>query len=130
MNELLWHVGAQLYFLPQYPLAIWELVEGNAVELVIWLVFGALATFGLSRFRQGRFVIPFIAAWFMPGSLVCGSAGIWPLPFAVSMIFGNGNCASVLSVSANFAVNCALLYGLRTISRKLRAQMRPSQPAS
>jgi len=120
VEELLAYLGVHLWFFVWYPVVLWDLTVGDPWTMLAWFAIGALLTYAAHRFWRGVLLKPFIAVWFMPASIICGAASVWPLPFAVRLIFAPGRCATPASAALSFLLNCALLYGCVALVKKWR----------
>jgi hypothetical protein len=121
-------VGTYLLFLVTYPAAIVMYAVDAPREYAVWFVLGIVTLYLLARWRAPVAKL-WMALWFMPGTIICGAATLWPLPFTVWSLYVPVRCASVASVLVCLALNVALVFGVAwswTRIRRTRASNRPA----
>jgi len=79
-------------------------------ELAAWGALGAAVVFLLRFFSKKVLALFFAAVWFMPGTVICGSATVLPWPATVYMLFNDGGCSSYFSVLFTLACNLLVFF--------------------
>ncbi len=103
--------------------------ETDAWELLVaWLVVGAFALWALTRREGRRALLVWIAFWFMPGTVICGSATLVPWPLAFIMAFGESGCSSAIALGTTAALNFAIVFGATTLMRRCRCRRGTVRP--
>lgn len=98
------------------------------VLLVAWLVVGAFVVWRVARRKSRRALFAWIAFWFMPGTVICGSATLVPWPLALIMAFGESGCSSALSLGTTAALNFAIVFGATTLMRRCGRRRDTTRP--
>lgn len=112
-----------LFYVLPWPTAFvnWALTNSGAWHgLVLWLAVGIPVFYMLRRYRMQRALLAWIVVWFMPSTIVCGSATAFPWTFALYGLFGEGGCVSVLSLGVSLVVNTLIVLVVAAVVRRLR----------
>jgi len=106
--------------LASYPWAFASVATDQPLWLSAWLIVGVIA---LVLARRSRIVtIGCLALWFLPGTVICGSAMLVPLPYAVAAALGPGKCAGPASLAICIVLNAAIVVGLAWLLQRMRSR--------
>jgi len=111
----IWLLSPLLY--PMYMAETW-------VDFYPWysLIFAvALAAYVLlKKIARPSWFKPVVVVLLMPGTIICGSFTAVPWPMALLFFFGEGNCATFLSLSICLSLNTLVVYGISSIWKRLK----------
>ena len=93
--------------------------------LVGWVFIGVLVVFALKRAKRRAYLLAWIAIWFMPGAIICGSATLVPWPMTLYGSITGSECSTPLSVLLSLFFN-SLLVGagwalVRHVAKRVQA---------
>ncbi|MGD9584477.1 MAG: hypothetical protein AB7V26_12525 [Lysobacterales bacterium] len=121
MEDLVEILLTYLFMLLPWPSAFVQWVwESDAwAVLVVWLAIGLPATWLVNRFVGRRLRLLWIAVWFMPSTLICGSGTLvpWPMAFgsvieeAIDAAVDTGGCITVVSLLMTLTFNLIFVFG-------------------
>lgn len=122
MTDLSEILQTYLFFLLPWPGAFvsWAIYDGGLSALALWLGVGPPVAYVLHRFARNFVFLSWLIVWFMPGTIICGSATLWPWAFALVAAFGEGGCSTPLSLFVTLAINAAIVIALSAAYRRLR----------
>lgn len=106
-----------LYFLPFYPIVVigYALESGIFLHFLIWLVVGCFIGHCLRQIGKNYLFLTWLIIWFMPGTIICGSATMVPWFATILVTFNPGGCASLFSVGFSLVANTLIIFGLQYI---------------
>lgn len=108
------------FYLPFYPLVVvfYSLEMGILHYLIGWVALGSVIAY-LVRRTIFNFLFPyFFVVWFMPGTIICGSATVVPWATTIPFMFNEGGCVSWFSLIFNLAANTAVVFIVRFLYLK------------
>ena len=105
------------YFLPFYPLVVfgYALESELFLQLIIWFVLGCFVGHYLRSFGKSYLFLAWLVIWFMPGTIICGSATMVPWFTTIWVALSTGGCSNLFSLSFSLAVNSIIVFGVRFI---------------
>jgi len=111
-----------LVFLPLYPVitVMYSIEMGFFLYLIGWLFIGSILGYFLHRLNNPVPFIILIVIWFMPSTIICGSATVMPWLSVIPYAFIEGNCAGVFSLGFSLAANLVIACCLRWIYLKVK----------
>jgi len=109
-------IAAYFLFLPMYPLAVIDNFSSDYGISFLWLAIAIIGLFLAYKFDLSLFRKIFIAVWVMPGTIVCGAAGIMPWPLALTWY---GTCAGLFSISVTLIFNFILIFSFSFLISKV-----------
>ena len=84
----------------------------DPLGFVIWLVVAVLLVWVLLRKQKYVVLKLFASVWIMPGTIVCGAAGLAPWIMTTTWVFNDSGCANILSLSITLVFNLAIVFGV------------------
>ncbi|MCX7553288.1 hypothetical protein OS175_05315 [Marinicella sp. S1101] len=111
-----------IYFMFPYPTGyFFYATEMGFIEYAIaWMLVGLSIAYGLHRWAPRLFFKLWIVVWFMPGTLICGSATLIPWITSLFWLGNESYCVTLLSTITCLALNLLVVFTLASVFRKLR----------
>ena len=122
MSEFTEILLTYLFFVLPWPTAFvnWALTMSAWQPLLLWVALGVPVAYLLYRYQKRLALLAWLVVWFMPSTIICGSATAFPWAFALYSLFQEGGCASVLSLGLSFVGNTLIVLAVAAIVRRLK----------
>lgn len=89
-----------------------------------WILVGAAVAFPLSRLKRRFYMLAWITIWFMPGTIICGSAALVPWPMALYGSILGSECSTPLTVVLSLLFNALIVVAVWALLRHVKARAR------
>ena len=98
------------------------MVLNDPLGFIFWLIVAVLFIWILLRKQKYVVLKLFTSVWIMPGTIVCGAAGLAPWIMTTTWSLNDSGCANALSLSITLIFNLAIVFGVSKLytSFKLR----------
>ena len=106
-------IGAYLLAPVTYPLYAFYYWGRELYVALPWLFIGVGGIFAVRQVAP-FFLAPFIAVWFLPGTIICGDAAAAPWILTVPYAFSEGKCATLLGLMIYLILNLVIAYSMMT----------------
>jgi hypothetical protein len=87
---------------------------------IAWMLIGLSIAYGLYRWAPRLLFKLWIVVWFMPGTLICGSATLIPWVSLLFWLGNEGHCVTLSSTITCLALNFFVVFTVAAVLRSVR----------
>ena len=119
--EILW-----VYLVYAFPwpgmFVAWAVSDEGLSFLALWLAIGFPVAYILQRCAWRAAFLGWVIIWFMPGTIICGDATLWPWAFTLFAAFQEGGCSTPLSLCITLAGNVLFVLTVNAVVRRFQVR--------